>query len=433
MPNLKFFLLSFLPAAGAILISFFFLPPVWFVTATILIVILLGLSFAPTVLSGMQKAELPVDEQTGDVELQSILNNFGDALLIYDENFKVIFFNIAAEKLFSVPSELAIGITIRPEFVDDPKLKVLTRVVFPTLSPIMIPRSPAGTWPQIVDLSFSEPQLDLRVSTSQLARESGGPTRFLKIIQNRTHEVELLKIKSDFVTVASHQLKTPLTNINWALESLKKDNTLNNSDKEIVESAFEASKFLSEIVESLLNIAKIEEGRFGYDFQRADIVEFLNRILGQALTQANKAGVRIYFDKPKTALPPVFIDEKRLTLAVANILDNAIRYNVKNGEVIVKAAPADGKPFVEVSIKDTGIGIPQEEMSKLFSKFFRAENAIKFQTEGTGLGLYISKNIVEAHGGEIRVESEINRGTTFYFTLPTDESLVPKKEIPQEG
>jgi len=125
----------------------------------------------------------------------------------------------------------------------------------------------------------------------------------------------------------------------------------------------------------------------------------------------------------------VNIDSKQLSLALTDLLENAIRYNVANGEAIVKVDAMTGKPFLEVSIKDTGIGIPRESMEKLFTKFYRADNAMKSQTEGSGLGLYIAKSIINAHGGEIWAESELNRGTTIHFTLPTDPNLIPRREM----
>ncbi len=435
MSNLKFFLISILPTAGVVLIALYFLPLVWSLGVFALMIVILGLLFASSKSadgSTVVETKQAVNAEVSQNELESILNNFGDTLIIYDENFRVLFFNASAEKLFMVRAGEVTGTVIKPEAVDNPKLRLLAQTIFPTLAPVMVPRSQAGAWPQIVDLSFTTPQLELRVSASRLDQIPGQPARFLKVIQNRTHEMALLKTKSDFVAVASHQLKTPLTYVDWGLEALSGDTTLSDSNKEIVDGTLKASRLLSEIVENLLNISKIEEGRFGYKFEQAKLEDFLNQVLGQAMPAANKANIRLYFNKPQVELPPVFIDSQRLALAVSNFLDNAIRYNVKNGEVVVSAAQVSGRPFIEVSIKDTGIGIPPEEVQKLFTKFFRAENAIKFQTQGTGLGLYICKNIIEAHGGEVRVESELNRGTTFFFTLPTDQSLVPQREIPED-
>ena len=176
----------------------------------------------------------------------------------------------------------------------------------------------------------------------------------------------------------------------------------------------------------------MEDGQFGYKFADTDISEFVAKVLGDIMPASQKAGIKIYFDRPTEALPHVFVDPARLALALTNLLENSIRYNVENGEVTVKVDKMQDKPYVVVSVKDSGIGIPPEAMEKLFNKFYRADNAIKRQTEGSGLGLYISKGIVNAHGGQIWAESELNRGTTISFALPTDPNLVPKNEVGAE-
>ncbi len=365
-------------------------------------------------------------------ELERIIESIDDGIVIYDQDFRILFFNPAAEKLFKISAGSVIGTSLQAQEAEKPELRILVQTLFPSLAPVMIPRSAAGTWPQVVDISFTEPLFELRVTTSPLDGAENGQAKFLKIIRDRTRETVLIKTKSEFLTVASHQLKTPITDISWALEALNSDDGLSQPNKEIVKGAFDASKLLLKIVEDFLNIAKIEEGKFGYHFEQADITAFLNQILSQCLSQASRAGVRLYFDPPKTPLPMAIIDAEKLSLAVVNLLENAIRYNVKNGDVIVKVEPVSGKPFLKVSVKDTGIGIPPEALEKLFTKFFRADNALKLQTEGSGLGLYIAKNIIQAHGGEIHSESEPNRGTIISFTLPTDPKLVPQRETPTD-
>lgn len=365
-------------------------------------------------------------------ELERIIQNLDDALIIYDRDFRILFFNPAAEKLFGIGAGSVIGKPFQPQEAEKPEFRILVQALFPSLAPVMVPRSAAGAWPQVVDVSFEEPTLELRITTSLLESDESGQTKFLKIIRDRTREISLLKAKSEFLTVASHQLKTPITDISWGLETLNDDKSLSEPNREIVRHAFDASRLLLKIVEDFLNIAKIEEGKFGYRFEPTDIVAFLNRILSQTSYQANQAGVRLYFDAPQTPLPMAIVDAQKLSLAVTNLLENAIRYNVKNGEVIVKVRPLENKPFLEVSVKDTGIGVASDALEKMFTKFFRAENAIKFQTEGSGLGLYIAKNVIRAHGGEIRAESELNRGTVISFTLPTDPKLVPQGEVALE-
>lgn len=361
-------------------------------------------------------------------ELKGILASLDDALIVYDENFNVIFFNPAAERLFKLSVKTVIGHKFVPQDVERQGWRTLIQVVFPSLAPRVITRSKEGEYPQMVDISFTDPQLELRVATAQINDDDGHLIAFMKIIRDRTAQIGALRSRSEFLTVASHQLRGPLTDINWALESLGHADELHEDNKLIVQNAIAASQGLMRRIESLLNISKMEEGRFGYQFKEASIVDFIGKALADILPAARKANVKVYFDRPSGDLPPVAIDGERLSLAITNIMENAIRYNIENGEVIVKVDVVPGKPFVEVSVKDTGIGIPPESINKLFTKFYRADNAMKSQTEGSGIGLYIAKSVVAAHGGEIWVDSELNRGTTVHFTLPTDLNLVPKRE-----
>ncbi|MBI3589336.1 MAG: PAS domain S-box protein [Candidatus Liptonbacteria bacterium] len=362
-------------------------------------------------------------------ELNNIVFNLEDATIIYDRSFKILFFNPAAKKLFGLEGQEMVGAVVTPQDVEKPAIKRLAQVIYPSLAPSILARSKAGTYPQIVDLSFEDPDMELRVITSPISDRGGGILGFMKVINDRTREQFLLRSKSEFVTVASHQLRGPVTNINWALETLASDKNLSEDNQILVENANKAGQQLLKIIEDLINISKIEEGRFGYTFEPTDVITFVNNILTQVTPQARRASIKVYFDRPKDPLPQVMINQEKLTMVLYNFLDNAILYNVQNGEVVVKVEKLEGEPFVQVSVRDTGIGIPPSEINKIFTKFFRAENAVKFQTEGSGLGLYINKNIILAHGGKLWAESEVNRGTTFYFTLPTDMSVIPEREM----
>lgn len=361
-------------------------------------------------------------------ELGGILGSMDDAIIVYDQGFRAIFFNQAAERLFRVKTQSVIGHVFSPRDVESDGWRTLVQVIFPSLAPRVITRSKEGEYPQVVDVSFTDPALELRITTAPLADDAGKPLAFMKIVRNRTALLEAIRSKSEFITVASHQLRGPVTDIKWALDSLSSAAELNDSDKMIVQNATAAGEGLLRRIEDLLSIAKMEEGQFGYAFEEVNIVDFIGKALADLLPAAQKAGIKLYFDRPAADLPNVTVDPKRLSLVFQNLIENAVRYNIQNGEVIVKADKTADKPFIIVSIKDTGIGIPPEDIPKLFNKFYRAENAMKLQTEGSGLGLYISKGIVAAHGGEIWAESELNRGTTITFTLPTDPNLVPKHE-----
>jgi signal transduction histidine kinase len=420
----------------------------WFLAPPLLVVLVIGIIYLPplvaTANSGLllavvvavgiilhRTARLNYDGRVERNELRSIVLSLDDALIAYDQSFNMLYFNPAAEKLFQLQRDEVFGREIHPQDAETPRFRRLTQVIFPSLAPVMVKRSEGEGYPQVLDLSFSDPAMELRVTTAPVADEEGNLFGFMKIIRDRTRELSLIKSKNEFITVASHQLRTPLTEIAWALETLSKDPGLNESAKAIVEPTLAASRELTKITEDLLNIAKIEEGHFGYSFEQMDIIAFVETLLAPLLPITKAAGLKLYFDKPKEPLPKVVVDQKKLSLALNNLLENAIRYNVKNGEVTVKVERLDG-PWVKVSVKDTGIGIPAEALQKIFMKFFRAENALKFQTEGSGLGLYIAQNIVRSHGGQMWVESELNRGTTFSLTLTTDQRLVPARELPFE-
>lgn len=415
-------LLALVLAAGAIA-AVFIIPPISWVEIGLLVIILI-LVFTGTYKSTAVDRDTSVERN----ELKNILASINDALIVYDREFKGIFFNPAAERMFKIQSKTVLKHVFSPQDVEKPDWKILTQVMFPSLAPRVISRSKENDVPQVVDISFTDPPLEYRVSTAPVVDDRGTTLAFLKIVRDRTAQITAVRSRSEFITVASHQLRGPVTDINWALQSLASADDIGETDKMIVQNAAAASENLLRRIEDLLNIAKMEDGQFGYQFAESSIEDFIAQVLNDVLPAAKKTGVTIYFDRPQEALPHVMIDAKRLSLALVNLLENAIRYNVENGEVTVKADVMPGKPFVVVSVKDSGIGIPPEAREKLFTKFYRADNAVKFQTEGSGLGLYIAKSVVAAHGGEIWVDSELNRGTTISFALPTDPNLIPKHE-----
>jgi PAS domain S-box-containing protein len=385
---------------------------------------------------GFNKPQVPVptpaQNNSREAMLQAIIASMEDALFVYDENFIVQFMNPAAEHLFGVKAADLVGKALTPREAEDPKLQRLVQIIFPTLAPSIIPRSKSGEYPQIVDISFEDPYLELRTSTSPIADPSGRVTGFMKIVRDRTREVSLTRTKTEFITVASHQLRTPITNLEWSIETMNGDATLSPETKGIVENALTSVHELRTIVEDLLNITKIEEGRFGYAFADTNLSEFTHKLLADVLPQAKRVGISLFFDPPQGELPKVKIDPQKISMVFRNLVDNAIRYNTANGSVTVAITKQANLPYLEVTVKDTGIGIPADQAQKLFTKFFRAGNAVSAVADGSGLGLYIAKNIIQSHGGQIWVESELNRGSTFHFTLPTDPTLIPPKEVPLE-
>lgn len=423
-PEMRTFWLFLIFGTAIFIINVFYLPAFSLLIVGIIVIGATGLVFSSDYKLGQINRNIDIERN----ELKGIISVLEDALIVYDRDFKILFFNQAAEKLFRVKKEAVLNKYFSPRDAENPEMRLLVQTIFPSLAPAMIVRSEPGIYPQIVDLSFPELSLELRATTVLIKDDLSNLLGFVKIVHNRTEELELLKSRNEFITVASHQLRTPINQITWAAELLKQDNSLSAEGKNLVELLSGSADQLLKIVDSLLDISKIEEGRFGYTFEPTNLLEFIEKIMAEVVPQALSAGVKIYLDRPKEEIPLVNIDPQKLAMAFGNLLDNAIRYNIQNGEVIVRVEKQKDKPFLEIVVKDTGIGIPPEGLKKLFSKFFRAENAVKLQTSGSGLGLYITKKIIEAHGGKIWAESELNRGTAFHFTIPTDPNLVPKAE-----
>lgn len=407
------------------IIDIVFLPYLWsFLTGALLVLISIVAFFISAA-----TAKLNNEIQLERNKLKGIVLGLEDGIIVYDQNLVLSFFNSAAESIFKIKASEVLGRRLTPQDIESDKTRLLAQVMFPSLAPIVVPRSKPGEYPQVTDLSFDNPILELRVTTAPIADDRGKLLGFMKIVRDRTREITLLRAKTDFITIASHQLRTPISEINWGLESLSQDAGLSDNAKELAKNILSSSRKLMKLVEDLLNITRIEEGRFGYNFQSVDIVSFLDDVLAEIMPQVTRVGLKLYFDRPKEKLPQLTIDPQKISMVISNLVDNAVRYNVQGGSITVKVAPLTDKPYIQISVKDTGIGILPEDLPKIFSKFFRSSNAVKFQTEGSGLGLYIARNIVRAHGGEMWVESELNRGSTFYFILPTDPSLVPQKEI----
>ncbi len=361
--------------------------------------------------------------------LESIVAHLEDAVIAYDSQFKILFFNSAAEKIFGISSARALGRVLGPEKVNDSELRLLVQTLFPSLAPTVITHSEPGQFPQVVDISFDQPNREFRVYTDRVSDANNYLLGFVKVVRDRTREMQLIKSKSEFITIAAHQLRTPLTTINWSLEGLAKNPSLDKEGRDLAQGGLQATANLLRTVNDLLNIAEIEEGHFGYQMTNFDFIQFINEVLDNARSFAKKYGLEVYFDRGGLDKLEVRADKNKLGIALSNVLDNAVKYNSPKGSIVLRLKQLSDKPYVQVSIQDTGIGIPPGDMDKVFTKFHRAENAKRVHASGSGLGLSLVKNIIIQHGGTIWLESALGRGTTVYFTLPTDPNLIPKTEI----
>ncbi len=382
--------------------------------------------------SFIRLARLGSEEDFKTKERDVIIKFLEDGVVIYDPNFRVLTFNAGAERIFGISSEEVVEKQFDPGLVKTPRYRVFVQTLFPSLAPSMTQLSEFDAWPQVFDLSFDGPKLELHITLHQIKDEAGKVTGFIKLIHNTTREKGLLQSKSDFISVAAHQLRTPLTALHWAIESILKFSENSPEIKPIAEDALVVSERSLKITNDLLDVSKIEEGKFGYSFQPINLVSFVDNITKETKTLASQYNIAVEFVPPREQFPDVSIDQNRLSSVLFNLIDNAIRYNTENGKVTVSINKDASGHFARVSVADTGIGISKDDLKNLFQKLYRGSNAAQVEPNGSGLGLYIAKNIVHRHGGEMGVESELNRGSTFWFTIPLDQALVPKNEITTE-
>lgn len=243
--------------------------------------------------------------------------------------------------------------------------------------------------------------------------------RELEVARANQRLAELDKAKSDFVSVAAHQLRTPLTGIKWSFTALLDPETgaLNNDQKELAEKGLASIDNTINLVNDLLNAAHIEEGKTEFDIKRQSIIPIAKRAIEDKKLIAEEKKISLSATIPDEAdFPEVDIDAEKMGLVFANILDNALKYTSEKGRIDFSVSQERGR--VKIVIQDSGIGIPKGEENRLFTKFFRAKNAASVQTDGTGLGLYMVKQIIDRHGGKIDVDSVEGKGTAFIITIP---------------
>lgn len=228
---------------------------------------------------------------------------------------------------------------------------------------------------------------------------------------------EASRMKSEFVKIVSHQLRSPITNLSWAIDILMSGEMGKVEEKqaEYFKILKENSTRMIDLVGDLLTVSRIEEGSLMIKREKISIEPIIKKLISRFEPFILASNIEIKFEAGEN-LPQVFIDAYQIEIVIENLFDNAIRYIKEKGEIKIKLGQRNKSLYFE--IKDTGVGIPKDDQKFIFQKFFRSENATRQQTQGSGLGLFIAKSIIERFDGHIGFESEENKGSTFWFALP---------------
>jgi len=355
-----------------------------------------------------------VEEARGKAEEEknktlAVITNFADGLLVFDKDGKLSLINPQAKVFFDIKGRDIIGRPIM-ELSTFPILELLVKLLGPEIKGVFRKELPV------------KEKLTLEVSTVPMIREEE-ILGTLVILHDITREKIVERMKTEFVSLSAHQLRTPLSAIKWTLRMVLDGDLgpITEEQRDFIEKTYRSNERMINLINDLLDVARIEEGRYLYKPVLVDFEPIVQSVIGSYKDEIEKKKIKFEFKKTEEKLPKVNLDVEKIRLAIDNLIDNAIRYTPSYGQVTVSLKHRKGE--IEFSVKDTGVGIPRDQQERMFTKFFRASNAIRMATEGTGLGLFITKNIIEAHGGKIWFESEEGKGTTFYFTLPVKEEF----------
>lgn len=354
-------------------------------------------------------------EQASVVDLEKFklaVDNASDHIIITDPDGIIVYANKCAEKITGYPIKEIIG--NRPSLWG----KQMPKEFYEKLWRIIKEDKIVFTG-ELKNKRKNGEIYVAEVSISPIFNNNGDVIFFVGIERDITLLKETSDAKTEFVSVTSHQLRTPLTSIKWLTELLLKnrENNLNEKQKEALKEINMSNDRIINLINDLLGISKIEEGKFKFlNLTEIEMTRLVNEVVKEfkLIAENRKSDFKALITLPEDYT--LNIDEEKIRQAMSNLISNAIKYSKSEGGKVSVSAEVKDDEFV-FSVKDNGIGILMKDQRRLFEKFFRADNATLTQTEGTGLGLFIVKSYIEAHGGKIWFESEENKGTTFYFSI----------------
>ncbi len=368
-------------------------------------------------------AQLIDDAERRRATLDSVMSSLVDGLVLMNWRGKIAYVNPCAQELLDLPASTLVGQTLdameqaMSGRINDPAQ------VFPQLQSAT--SDPLGT--PMVEFTLTTPTprtLQVRFFPIQ---DAGGENLGLGfLLRDITREKELDEMKSQLLSTVSHELRTPLASIKgFATTLLRQDVTWDeDTRREFLSIIDQESDRLSELIGNLLDMSRIEAGTLRVEPEPIDLRAIIEETAAEFQMMTRRHRIKVHL--PPT-IPLAQADPRRARQVLRNLVENAVKYSPEGGAITISAAIKQG--HIEIGVADRGIGIEPEHLDHIFDRFYQVDSASTRKVGGSGLGLSISKAIIEAHGGRIWVESQPRVGTTFHFTLPlTPPRLSPQKE-----
>lgn len=340
-------------------------------------------------------------------KLESVLANMSDGVLATDGKGRVIVRNRRAEEILD--REIALG---------DPLDEVL-----PLSDPLPLPLAEERqTYLEQNEENMEEHSI-IKITFTPIIRHGQEMVGLIAVLKDVTEEAKLDRQRKEFVANVSHELRTPLTTIKSYLESLE-DGAIGDPElaSRFLRVTLQEAERMNRLINDLLLLSRLDAKETRFHKQAVDLKEMLEEVADRFSIPCEKKGIRIKL-QVTGPLPRVYVDRDQIDQVLDNLVSNAVKFTPEGGTITIRARrQRDG--MAEVSVSDTGIGIPKKDLGRIFERFYRVDKARSRQMGGTGLGLSIAREIVLAHGGDIGIESEYRRGTTVTFTLPPCEPEV---------
>lgn len=364
-------------------------------------------------LFGNKKTQEVKNQFVVQTELTGILSALKDGIVAVDSAKNIVLWNLSAQKMFGLAPSQVLGHSLSNVLSLSLDNKDITQQIFATNF------SQNG----ITVRATGGKSLMANITANKVAAGLETGVDWIITIHDVSSEKELEDMKMGFVSIAAHELRTPLTSIKGYLSVFNKDykDKLNDDEKDLLAHAASNTDRVLALVENLLNVSRIERGALSFNPEAIDYVSLVGQIVSDFQERASEKNIQLKFDLPTGEIPQVKADKVRISEVLSNLIANAINYTNPGGNIEVFLTIKGQE--VWTSVADNGPGIPKEAIDKLFTKFFRVTTGNNSLTQasnsqGNGLGLYISKAIVNMHKGNIWVESEVGIGTRFTFSLP---------------
>ena len=370
-----------------------------------------------------QTLEKKVLKRTKDLEqikskYEAILTSIGDGLVVVGKEGKIEYINKSFEEMLGWKSHEILGksmVEVVPR-IDSHGVEVhfKERILTQVLSGKKFVANLSNSFTYIKKDKTQFPASSIIAPVVLNSKIVGA----VEVFRDITKEKEVDKAKTEFVSLASHQLRTPLSTVSWYSEMLLAGDVgeVTPEQKKYLEEIYRGNQRMVDLVNTLLDVSRIEMGTFIVESKLTDTVNLAQEVISEYRLQIKDKRIKFTSSFEKK-IPLIRADPKILRMFMQNLLSNAIKYTPEGGRVEISILLTKDNTIL-FKIADTGYGIPENQKDKIFTKLFRADNVLGKDTEGTGLGLYIAKSIVEQSGGKIRFESSENKGTTFFVTLP---------------